>query len=42
MTPNIKKQNLKRKINSSKDVINNSYDNQFYSSIKLAKQVRDM
>ena len=44
-TPIATKQNLNRKINklvSSNDVINNSYDNQFYSSIKLAKQVRDM
>ena len=44
-TPVTTKQNLNRKINklvSSNDVTNNSYDNQFYSSIKLAKQVRDM
>ena len=44
-TPITTKQNLNRKNNklvSSNDVINNSYDNQFYSSIKLAKQVRDM
>ena len=37
MSPDTK---INRKI--SNDVISNSYDNQFYSSIKLAKQVRDM
>ena len=45
MTPSGKNHNSNRKmirLVSSNDVINNSYDNQFYSSIKLAKQVRDM